>query len=326
MCRSLQRVLLSILAALWLAASMPLSACPLFANAFELAPLAPADPLCALADEFENPATLSQWQRIHQVEGWPHDQLQIWDIGQSAPGRMTLVPYTSSWFQDLRGVLVFKPVTGDFVVETRFTATNRAGSGAPGALYSLAGLFVRSPRPITSPAQWTPGGENYVFLSAGAADAPSTWQHEVKTTRNSDSVLEITSACPAACPAVPVFELRVARLDGVHIILLRRPQGGQWLVHRRYRRDDFPATLQVGLTSYTDWGTILGTWWPSNQFGHNMTLITQGNPDLRAQFDHVRFRTPSIPNSLQGRDFSAAYNPANPATVSDAALLSFLAD
>jgi hypothetical protein len=56
-----------------------------------------------------------------------------------------------------------------------------------------------------------------------------------------------------------------------------------------------------------------------------MSLITDGNPDLLAQFDFVRFRRPQIPAELAGRDFSAPYNPGNPATVSDAELLSFLA-
>lgn len=310
---------------LCLASALP--ACPIFVGTFEQGPPPAApDPLCALSDEFEDPATLSQWQRVWQVEGWPHDQLEVWDIDQSAPGRMTLMPYTSSWFQDLRGVLAFKLLSGDFVVDTRFTATNRAGDAAPGGLYSLAGLFIRTPRALTSPEQWTPGGENYVFLSAGAADMPNTYQHEVKTTIDSDSVLHISSACDPDCAAVPIFQLRAARLDAVHLILLRRPQGGEWRVHRRYRREDFPATLQVGLTAYTDWASIFGTYWPSNQFGHNMTLITTGNPDLLARFEHVRFHSPRIPPSLQGRDFSADFDAGNPATVSDAELLSFLGD
>ncbi len=301
--------------------------CVLFADSFEPdgAPF-PADDLCALSDHFDDPVTLSDWQRLYQVEGWPHDQLETWDIDQTAPGQMTLMPYTSSWYQDLRGVLVFKPVTGDFVVDTRFTATNRAGSGAPNALYSLAGIFIRAPRPIESPDDWTPGGENYVFLSAGAADAPGSYQHEVKTTIDSDSILQISSACDPACPAVPVFELRAARLDGVHLILLLRPAGGDWRVHRRYRRDDFPATLQVGLTTYTDWASIQGVYWPGDQFGHNMTLIGDGNPDLLARFEHVNYARPRIPAALAGRDFSAPYDPADPTTVSDAELLQFLGD
>lgn len=301
------------------------SACPLFADSFEQQAVF-LDDLCPLSDDFDHPATLASWQRLYQVEGWPGDQLELWDIGIATPGAMTLMPYTSSWFEDLRGVLVFKPVSGDFIVDTRFTATNRAGNGPPQALYSLAGLFIRTPRAINSPPDWTPGGENYVFLSAGAADVPGSYQHEVKTTINSNSVLHITNACEPTCTAVSTFELRAARLEGPHMILLRRPAGGAWQVHRRYRRDDFPAQLQVGVTTYTDWGSIFGPYWPNNQFAHNMTVITDGNPDLLARFEHVRFQRPSIPAALQGRNFSADFDPTDPSTVSDAELLSFLAN
>lgn len=307
------------------AASPSLSACPLFASHFETGDdLQVFDDLCALDDGFDDSATLANWQRIYQVEGWPFDQLETWDVDVTRTGHMTLMPYTSSWYQELRGVLVFKPVAGDFVVSTRFQASNRAQTGAPNALYSLAGLFIRTPRAISNPAQWTAGGENYVFLSAGAASDPGQYQYEVKTTIDSDSQLTISSACEPLCGATPIFELRAARLEGGHFILLRRPQGGEWQVHRRFPRSDMPNGLQVGLTTYTDWASINGVYWPDNQFGHNITLITDGNPDLLAQFDFVHFRRPQIPAEFAGRDFSAPYNPGDPTTVSDAELLSFL--
>ncbi len=296
-----------------------LRACPLFTNGFETGTQPPADDLCLLSDEFDDPASASQWSQLYQVEGW-QDQLESWDIALSRPGHMHLMPYSVSWFEDLRGVLVFKPVTGDFLASTRFFSNNRARTGAPEALYSLAGLFIRSPRDIQQPGDWTPGGENYVFLSAGSADTPGTYQYEVKTTENSESVLHITNACDTPCEPLRVFELRAARLEGQHFILLRREPGAAWQVHRRYPRNDMPATLQVGVTGYTDWGSIDGVYWPHDQFGHNNTVILDGNPDLLAEFDHVRFQRPRIPAALQGSDFS------NPAEVSDAELLSFLSD
>lgn len=317
--------------ALWLGCAACLAtpfsaACPLFASAFESDDVLQVfDDLCTLDDGFDDASTLANWQRIYQVEGWPFDQLEAWDIDATRAGYMSLMPHTSSWYEDLRGVLVFKAVAGDFVVSTRFQATNRAQTGAPNALYSLAGLFIRTPRPITDPSQWTPGGENYVFLSAGAASHPGQYQYEVKTTIDSDSQLTISSACEPLCGPIPTFELRAARLDGGHFILLRRPEGGVWRVHQRFPRSDMPDGLQVGLTTYTDWGAINGVYWPGNQFGHNMSLITDGNPDLLAQFDFVHFRRPQIPAELAGRDFSAPYDPGNPSTVSDAELLAFLA-
>jgi len=317
------RCMISILGfGLVLSASTAVSACPVvFADRFQ----APAsDPLSPLSDEFDDAASLSDWQRVWSLEGWPGDQLEQFSI---SGGELTMMPYTSGWFEDLRGVLAFKPVTGDFIVSTRFSASNRDETGAPNRHYSLAGLFIRGPRSITDPSQWTPGGENYVFLSAGSADQPGTFQYEVKTTEDSNSTLTIQDACDGTCPNAPQFELLAARLEGEHFILLRREPGSdQWQVHQRYARNDLPETLQVGLTTYTDWNSINGPYWPSNQFAHNNTVITDGQPDLVARFEHVRYRTPRIPIELQGRDFSADFDPGNPASVSDAELLCLLTD
>lgn len=275
-------------------------------------PIAPPPPppppvgLAALSDEFDDPASLDDWQRVFEVEGWPYDQLEAFDANTTRAGWLTMVPYASTWYQDYRGELTFKPVTGDFVVTTHVEPRNRAGTAAPNAQFSLAGIMVRAARTVT-PATWTAGHEDYVFLSLGAANTPGTYQTEVKTTDDSDSILEIAPG-PAAAT------LRAARI-GPHLILLIRPEGGAWAVHRRYRRDDFPATLQVGLTVYTDWLSCA----PLGPVAHNNGLITDGDPDLRAQFDYVRWVEPAVPVGLVGADLS------NPATVTDAQLLAFLA-
>lgn len=267
----------------------------------------PPDPgLSALDDEFSTgPSLDAGWQRVWQVEQWPFDQLQSLDVGVTRPGWLTLVPYASTWYQDYRGELAFKPVTGDLVVTTHIEARNRAGTGAPASLYSLAGIMLRAPRQVT-PATWTAGGEDYVFLSLGCGDTPGTYQTEVKTTVDSVSTLALDPGPGAAT-------LRAARV-GPHLLLLIRPEGGSWAVHRRYRRDDFPATLQVGITVYTDWATCSAL----TPTQHNTSLITSGSPDLRAQVDYVRFEDPVVPTALLGADLS------NPAAVSDAQVLAWL--
>lgn len=211
-------------------------------------------------------------------------------------------------------------MTGDFVITTDVEVSRRGGGGAPNSLYSLAGIMVRAPRTMTSPAQWTPGGQNYVFLSLGAANTPGTYQHEVKTTLNSVSTLEISTGTPRA-------QIQIARI-GRHLILLRRPEGGSWVVHRRYSRPDFPATLQAGLTVYTDWPGCERVGFAAQ----NVTVLTNGarlpdvtsftgaDPDLEAAFDYVRYARPNVPANLAGADLS------NPAAVSDAQLLAFLGD
>lgn len=282
------------------------------------ATVANADDLSPLSDEFNDPSNLADWQRVYDTEGWGFDQLEAWDIGQTSAGRMTMMPYTSSWYAEFRGVQTYKSISGDFVVTTDVEPTNRAETGPPSTHYSLAGIMVRSPRAIANgQADWTPNGENYIFLSLGTASNPGTYQFEVKTTVNSNSQLEIEAGAPRA-------RIQIARI-GSAFIALRRFEGGEWTVHRRYRRADMPDTLNVGLTTYTDWNTC-------NAAGanfHNQNLLdapfnapgggsVTPNPDLTAKFDYVRFRRPAVPAALAGRDFT------NPSQVSDAELLAFL--
>ena len=92
------------------------------------------DPLAALSDEFDDPSTLSAWQRLFVTEGWGFDQLEIHDIGATRAGWMTLVPYSSSWYQEWRGVLVHKLVSGDFIASMHIAIANRDGHAAPGTL------------------------------------------------------------------------------------------------------------------------------------------------------------------------------------------------
>lgn len=264
--------------------------------------------ISGLSDEFDDPTTLSRWQRVFQAEQTRADQLSVIDIGRTRRGRLTLIPHTSTWYQDYRGVLVYKLVEGDFVVTTLLQTSNRAGTGAPRSPYSLAGLMIRTPRDVT-PRTWQPGGENYIFLSHGSARSPGRFEFEVKTTVNSRSDLEVTPAQNAE------VIIQVARV-GSDFVLLRKDGDRPWEVHRRYRRADMPAELQVGLTVYTDYNTASRL--PPLQ--QNTQVIRTGNPDLRASFEFVRFRRPQLPSDVAGRSI------ADPAQVPDAVLLQFLGD
>jgi hypothetical protein len=133
----------------------------------------------------------------------------------------------------------------------------------------------------------------------------------VKTTVNSVSTLAISDA------AVSQAEIQVARL-GNAMIMLRRDEGGEWIIHQRYQRENFPATLQVGLTVYTDWGGLQAVYPFGQEVQHNAAYATGQNPGLHAEFEYLRYRRPVVPAHLAGRDFT------NPAQVSDAELLSFL--
>ncbi len=260
--------------------------------------------IAGLSDEFSDSSSLGNWQRAYQAESWGFDQLEEYAV---SGGQLTMVPYASSWYQDYRGVHVYKPVTGDFIATTRLSVRNRAGNGAPGTLYSLAGIFIREPR-NTTPSTWSYGGENYVFLSLGAADQPGNYQTEVKTTLNSDSQLEIAPAAGGDAT------IRMVRIGG-HIITMIQPDGGSWRVHRRYDRPDFSTIINVGLTTYTDWPAAERR----SVEEHNQNLITDGAPDLRADIDYYRFARPSLPEDVYTRLEN------DPWGVSDSELLQYFA-
>lgn len=293
--------------------------------------LSVANDLVDLSDEFDDAATQTDWHRVNEVENWNADQLQIYDIDQTQPGRMVMAPHSVVWYQNWRGPMAFREVTGDFVITTEVHITDRDDIGIPDgddipdeATFSLGGVMIRTPRSIADPAvDWLPGsmaddgtnnGENYVFLSLGHG-TNGQFTFEVKTTRNSDSQLELTPVNSNTAT------LQLARIGNSVIALMQVP-GQDWIVHRRYTRTDMPETLQVGLVSYTDWNKA-GDFDP---FYHNNTTLDgtgfdaspgeSYNPDLVAGYEYARYFRPQVPAELQGVDL------VNAAT--DEQLLSFL--
>ncbi|MEZ4647587.1 MAG: hypothetical protein R3E97_02165 [Candidatus Eisenbacteria bacterium] len=304
----------SLFACLAVATSVSLPALAGFADAIA------ANDLCPLSDEFDDATTLPNWTRIHEHEEWFADQLEVFDIDGTIPGQMTLMPHTVVWYQDYRGPLVFKEVTGDAAITGFVTVTGRDGVSVPSSDYSLGGILVREPRSVT-PGTWAPGGENYVFLSIGYGQvSPRAFQFEVKTTIDSVSNLELSPAAGASA------QIQTARV-GEYVIALIREAPGDWRVHRRYHRPDFGPTLQVGAVSYTDWPKC-STFEP---FHHNSVTIEPGmdgdpspgtpfEPDALARFDYLRFQRIELPAHLEGLDLT------DPVAVPDVELLAFLGE
>lgn len=311
------------------------------------------DDLAPLSDEFDDSATLSDWLRNDYTEGWSSDKLESWDIDTSREGHMRMMPLASSWYQDYTGVLTFKEITGDFVITTRLNVARRHGqAGRPQSLYSLAGIMIRTPRGISNAApspdpgpdvvlpwpppgagqpghyttEWQPDTENYIFLSYGYANNSvssdaNQWQYEVKTTVNGNSTLYPRAA------GVPVGEgnatLQIVRRGQTFLLLRRHGDDGPWIVENRYERPDMPETLQVGITTYTDWSTVSA----QDPFHHNRTANPGGNPDVVADLDYIRFRRPD--DEVTGAMLQAApvTGPAgSPAFLADTDLAELLGD
>ena len=279
------------------------------------------DDLAPLGDEFEDNSTLSQWLRLNDTEGWHADKLELLDINESAPGSMRIMPYTTTWFMDLTGPLVYKEISGDFAVTMRMNVQRRDGQlGRPQREFSLGGIMIRTPRSIASAAplpaapattqlswppngystDWEPDTENYIFLSVGTSDnnGPNNiWNYEVKTTVDGQSNLYYgREGVPADTGIVTLQAVR----RGSTFILLRQHDTGEWIVENRYDRPDMPGTLQVGITTYTDWGNIMSNGMYTNsddhsrQYHHNRNVMTAANgfavdPDLVVDVDYVHF-------------------------------------
>lgn len=252
----------------------------------------------SLSDDFSKPETLKRWKRIHETEKSGADQVERCEISN---GELLLMPYTSTWYMDYRGTLLYQDVTGDFAMTTSVRVTGRDGRSAPRSSYSLGGMMIRTPRADTYD-NWSPGQENYCFFSLGSADKPGQFQYEIKTTQNSRSELEKYDS-PNGQGII-----QIARIGPDVILLLK--YNGSWRVVKRYHRPDMPKVLQAGLTVYTDYNS-------ASKFGvreHNTTQISQGSPDLIARYDYVKYGFPKVPPG-----FSAE-------TASDAELTSVLGD
>ncbi|WP_339733137.1 putative Ig domain-containing protein [uncultured Gimesia sp.] len=294
-----------------------------------------ADDLTDLSDDFEDAATIANWQRIYETEGWDADQLETWNIDDTQEGKMVLAPHTTVWFENYRGPLVYKELTGDFVVTTQVQIGDRDDIGdndlddvPDGSQFSLAGLMIRTPRNIVNPeVDWSLGsqaddgtnnGENYVFLSLGWGSSGDQFQMETKTTRNSDSNLVLQDMGNNS-----IINLQIARIGDTVFTLYQFP-GEEWVLNRRIPRSDLPETLQVGMVTYTDWEKA-NDYVP---FDQNNNILQPGGldptpdvpfqPDLIAGFEYIQFDRPEIPESLQGLNLGLL--------ASDSQLLSFLGD
>ena len=87
--------------------------------------VAPADPLSALSDEFDDVATMMQWQRLVDTEQWAGDQMEQIEINDTVPNQLSMLPYANGWNGDFRGALLYRNVSGNFVVSTQVEVGNR---------------------------------------------------------------------------------------------------------------------------------------------------------------------------------------------------------
>jgi hypothetical protein len=121
-------------------------------------------------------------------------------------------------------------------------------------------------------------------------DTHNTPQFKTKTTVNSRSDLRLTASRD------DWLGLRVARVGK----MLYRFACGSWRLSRCFERPDMPATFQVGVNAFTDWGPITGGF-SGNESAVNRTLLTRPDthPDLVVRGDYIHFARPPVPDDVK---------------------------
>ncbi|MEO1681360.1 MAG: hypothetical protein AAFU80_24710 [Pseudomonadota bacterium] len=241
--------------------------------------LARGDDLAALSTGFDDAAALADWSE-HAPEGFTPK----WQAPRVEDGILVLEPISGGWFEELHGGHLYREVEGDFIVTARLRVTGTEAE-LPQTLFSLAGLFVRAPNPVSADL-WAPGRENWLFFSIGTSAPAGTPQFEIKTTTNSLSTLKIRPA-PTGW-----IELRLARHAELFTLLHRAEGESDWTIIDQMIRPDLPRVLNVGLTAYADWGSVAPI------YPDMMRVNTQGTPennaDLIAYVDRIDFRRPTV--------------------------------
>jgi hypothetical protein len=237
--------------------------------------------LSALSDEFAG-AQLSGWTDLFPTL---HRTLS------QAGGRLSLEPVSvdqTHWFSDQRGPLLYKLVSGNFVVETDVRVGRQSDlAQAPRGQFSAGGFVLRDPR-STAPA-----GERWVMYNVGYQVSGAA--REAKTTRPGNPA-SLSTLYLMNSGGVLSGRLRVCRL-GSTLHFFHQLTGEASFVEEaytagtspmgngaaeatpgvvqggviRFDRPDLPSTLQVGL--------IAGNW--------------AAPYETRAEFEYVRFASTS---------------------------------
>ena len=230
----------------------------LLVGALLLSLLSLAAAQAAESDEFDKPETLSTWKILDQ------DKTSVLDIDTSRKGHLTLQTKDlndNGWYMNGRGVFFFKEIQGNFAAETKLRVGRISDAGQwPRGLFNSAGFVVRDPASASNKENWIMYNIGYQYTGLG---------RETKTTRNSYSILELIDI-PTAANTGKLLICRVGNIFRMY----------HWLAHetgwvaedapREFKRDDFPATVQVGLT-----------------------INAYETPrETRAEFDYVRFSKP----------------------------------
>jgi hypothetical protein len=176
---------------------------------------------------------------IPGFEGWSAFNAEAVEIRVEDGTLVLTLKHRALWFMSQRGVLFYKPVTGNFKISADVTAAKDSDPSQPpggDGSVQLGGLMARD---------GGGGQENYVFIVVGEdSDGLSV---ETKTT------IDGVSKWNGPAWDSGTAELRLCRLNETFNLYKRHAGAGEgWTLAETYQRSDLPETLQVGANIYTD--------------------------------------------------------------------------
>jgi hypothetical protein len=179
------------------------------------------DPLAQLSDPFDGTSLDPSWLVLNPTDS-------SFALGG---GELTITPTTIHyWYNADEGILIYKPVTGDFMItsEVHVDSTTMPGTPPAAPSWCMAAVLARDP---SSPP------ENHVWVGIGADSG--AWLLEAKTTVTSSTVVTSMAWTAGA-------QIRICRIGSSFQMLAGDPAGA-WTFSIPYERPDLPNTVDVGV-------------------------------------------------------------------------------
>lgn len=233
--------------------------------------------ISALSDSFDD-LNLNSWKQLHVEEGWANNIKSL----SVDKGVLNFQTHTCGWYADFHGAYLYKEVEGNFDVKVKINVTGQHAD-IPSVEWSLAGLMARKPSTLTK-STWEAGQENYVFITTGIAEQLNTPVYETKTTVNSSSTLNLISSSEG------YRYLRIVRINSSFFLLTKEENQTNWVLRKRFNRNDLPPKLQLGYIAYTGWNSVREL--HNKPFEFNSTEITNRQADIVVLIDYITFMRP----------------------------------
>jgi hypothetical protein len=214
--------------------------------------------IAALNDEFDDPATLSNWTLRDVAEGTPA-QYGTLDVDTTRTDHLVIVPsQTARWLHAQTGIFLYKMVTGDFIMHVRLRAVQAADpTMEPTLMFNAGGILARDPASPTTSENWVLMTMGYQASGVGTRDA---------STNNAN-----TNISSVRASTIADGEVVICRIGPNFYTYYNTPNKGAWTWTDWFVRNNMPQTLQVGIAVDAD----------------------GAQPHLRAEFDWIRFAVPT---------------------------------